>query len=94
MVGLERLISWLPALISAVGLIHQAPWIQWLTASLPSKRDKINSKASQSDPGAKLVFTSSIFHSHIVIPQCCVNTGVSRPFEHQKKAQRYQNFGG
>jgi hypothetical protein len=38
--------------------MHQAPWIQWLTTSLPSKSDKINSKASQSCPGARLIFAS------------------------------------
>jgi hypothetical protein len=38
--------------------MHQVPWTQWLTTSLPSKRNKINSKASQSCPGARLIFTS------------------------------------
>jgi hypothetical protein len=46
--------------------MHQAAsWTQWLTTSLPSKRDKINSKASQSCPGARPIFTSwSRFQSY------------------------------
>jgi hypothetical protein len=56
MVGLERLISWLSALISTGGLMHQAPGIQWLTTSLPSKRDKINSKARESDMGGRKAY--------------------------------------
>ena len=58
MVGLERLISWLPALTCADGLIHQAPWTPSVDPGPGPKRDKINSEASQSDPGGKLVVTS------------------------------------
>jgi hypothetical protein len=44
--------------------MHQSPWAQYLTTSLPSKRDKTSSKAGrQSCPGAKLIFTS-IFQAH------------------------------
>jgi hypothetical protein len=50
--------------------MHQAPWTQWLTTSLPSKRDKINSKASQSDPGAELIFTS-VFQSYLNTAVLC-----------------------
>ena len=32
--------------------------------------------------------------SHIVILQCCINTGVFRLSKHQKKAHSYQDFGG
>jgi hypothetical protein len=35
-----------------------------------------------------------LFSKHIVIPQCCVNTGASRLCEHQKSAQSYWDFGG
>jgi hypothetical protein len=42
--------------------MYQAPWTQWLTTSFLSKRDKINSPASHSDPGGK----------HAQVPQCRV----------------------
>jgi hypothetical protein len=46
--------------------MQQAPWTQWLSPSLPSKREKISRKASQSDqsnPGGKRVLTFG-FQSH------------------------------
>jgi hypothetical protein len=73
--------------------MHQAPWAQWLTTSLPSKNDKINSKASQSCPGARLIFTSW-FQSYRRDTAVLCNTGASRPFEHHRKAQSYWDFGG
>jgi hypothetical protein len=56
--------------------MHQAPWTQWLTTSLPSKRDrdKINSKASQPHPGAN------------------ANTGASWLPEHQRKPKAIGNL--
>jgi hypothetical protein len=38
--------------------MHQAPWTPDVGHCSLTKRDKINSRASQSDPGGKLIFAS------------------------------------
>ena len=57
-----------------------------------TKRDKINIEASQSYAGRKLI--KLLGSNHIVILQCCINTGAFRLSEHQKKAHSYRDFGG
>jgi hypothetical protein len=56
------------------------------------EKDKINSKASQSCPGASPIFTSW-FQSNRNTAVLC-NTGASGLFEDQRKAQGYWGFGG
>jgi hypothetical protein len=76
--------------------MHQAPWTQWLTTSLPSKRDKINSKVSQSHTGGELMPFASGFQSYRNTAVLCIYRRIlaTRVSEHQKKVQSYWNFGG
>jgi hypothetical protein len=55
-------------------------------------QDKQNGKASQSDPGGKLILT--LASNHIAILQCCENTSASWLPEHPANAHSYRYFGG
>jgi hypothetical protein len=63
--------------------MHQAPWTPSVDRCSLKKRDKIKSEASQSYAGRKLI--NILGSNHIVILQCCINTGVFRLSEHQRK---------
>ena len=83
MAGLERLISWLPALISTGGLIHHASWTPSVDLGPGPKRGKMNIEASQSYAGRKLI--KLLGSNHIVVLQCCINTGAFRLLSTKRK---------
>jgi hypothetical protein len=60
--------------------MHQAPWTQWLTTSLPSKSDRINKTVRQVNRVREQGSSLLLGPNHIVILQCCVNTGASGLF--------------
>jgi hypothetical protein len=63
--------------------MHQASWTPSVDRCSLTKRDKINSEASQSHAGRKLI--KLLGSNHIVILQCCINTDAFRLSEHQRK---------
>jgi hypothetical protein len=57
-----------------------------------TKRDKINSEASQSYAGRNLI--KLLGSNYIVILQCCINTGAFRLSEHQRKPSAIGTLAG